>query len=817
MEGIVKDLRLAVRRLMRNPLFTVAAVFALTLGIGATSAMLIVVDGVLVEELPYEDPQRLVIFQGTYEQKGEVQDWPVSQVDFWDWRERSESFSRMSVYTSKPLSFNLQSFDEPQRIQGELVSHTYFGILGVEPHRGRFFTPEEDSEPFAHPVTVLSYGFWSERFGADPAAVGDTIRLDGRIYTIVGVAPRSFRGLSDEAQLWVPSMMPPGREPLITRRYRWLSGVARLAPEVSLQQAQAEMDSITTALAEEFPEDNQGMGVRLEPLREHWFGDMRYALTILSVGALLLLLIASANVANLQLARAIARQRAVAVRTAMGASRRRLARELLVESLLLVFVAAALGVALAYVGTRALVAVGGVGFQSFVQLTPDLGVVGVVVALAVACGVGFGLVPIAVTFRADLTQVLQQESKRPLRGFGRQGFQASVAVAQIALTLVLLVGAGLMVRGFDRLLSQDLGYRTQDVLTMRMELKSEEYSEDGPIVDLMQQLYDRLQSVPGAESVVLANPTVPTDGWVGGYMTIEDYVSPAPDGVVPAMVHAVSPGYFSMLDIALLDGRTLRRQDTETRYAVVSESFADKYWSDGSPLGKRFKMGSRDGANPWLTIVGVVEDVQHRGYTGHERPAPDIYTHLFTFPIRLKLTFNVLAVPEPGVSTASLTERLETRIGEVAPDIPVFDVRTLDQRLARQTERERFQVLLIGLFTVMALILATIGIYSVVSYGVARRTREIGIRKALGADRSQVIRWVVGRGALLAAIGLGIGLVGALAVGRFLESLVYDLSTNDPLVLVGTTLFLFVVALAASYFPARRAAKLDATTSLRIE
>ncbi|MFP3939612.1 MAG: ABC transporter permease [Acidobacteriota bacterium] len=817
MESFVKDLRLGVRRLVRDPSFTVAALFALTLGIGAAGAISIVTHALLFESLPYEDAERIVVFQGTYEEDGTEQDWPISQVDFQDWEERADSFSAMSVYSHEPLSFNLLGFGEPERIEGELVSHDFFDILGLEPRAGRFFKPEEDSKPFAHPVAVLSHAFWRQRYGASPDVVGDTIHLDGQEYAIVGVAPPGFRGLTDRAELWVPSMMPPGREPLITRRYRWVLAVGRLAPGVSLSRAQAEMDSITAAMAEEFPKDNEGMGVDLKPLREHWFGDLRHGLAFLSLGAGLLLLIACANVANLQLARSLERQRSLAVSTALGASRRRLARELLVESLLLALASGILGLGAAAVGTRALLAGSGVSFHSFVRFLPDAGLAAGLVGLALACGVGFGLVPIWVTFRSDVGQVLRQEGRSPVRHARRFSFQTGVAVTQIALTLVLLVGAGLMVKGLDRLLREDLGFEAADVLAMRLELKGDGFAQDGPVVSLVQRLYDRLEAVPGIESFGIANPTVPSDDWVGAYMTIEDYVSPAPDGVVPAMVHGVSPGYFSLLSIPLIEGRTFRRSDTENSLAVVSRSFAERYWPDGSPLGKRFKMGSRDGEQPWLTIVGVVDDVRHRGYTGQTRPAPDVYTHVLTNPIRLLLRFNVLARPEPGLAPTTVHRAIEEAVREVDPDLPLYDSATLEERLASQIEQERFQILLMGLFTAMALVLATIGVYSVVSYGVARRTREIGLRKALGADRREILGLVVRRGALLAAAGLGVGLLGALLVGPYLSGLLHGLSTRDPLVLGGTSVFLFGVTLLASYLPARRAARLDPASSLRLD
>lgn len=818
MEAFWNDIRLGARALARSPGFTLAAVSALTLGIGATSAMVLVVNGVLLQALPYDDPGHLVVVTGTYDNGGEVQDWPISQTDFKDWREQNRSFESLAVYTPDPLAYNLLGEGEPERLTGELVSQEYFQILGLEPEIGRFFTPEEDSKPFGHAVAVISYGFWADRFGRDPGVVGHTLRLNGTPYQVVGVAPEGFQGLTDRAQVWVPSMMPPGPDFLKIRRFRWVAVVARLAPGVTVEQAQHDMDAITSGLAEELPDSNRGIGATVTSLREHWFGRMRYGLLILLGGAAILLLIACVNVANLLMTRAVEREKMVAVRTALGASRARLIRQMLTESVLLVGLGATLGLLLASWATRLLVAISGVRFQSFIDFGLDPLVVGVILAVSVVCCLVFGAVPLSVSLKSDLTQALEREGKNPLKGLGRQGFQSSVVIAQVALALVLSVGAGLMAKGFKHLLSEDLGYQPKNLLSLRIDLKGERWSDDADVIRLVERFLDRLEPLPGVGSLAIAGPTIPTDDWAGGYVTIEDRVSSSPDGTVPVMMHAVSPDYFSTLGAPIIAGRAFTRQDTKSFGVVVSHALAERYWPDTDPLGKRLKVGARDNPErPWLTVLGVAEDIDHAGYMGFERPAPDIYVPILQFQVRLPLILNFLVRPEDGLDAHSLVPALVAEIHEIAPDLVPYDAATFDERLAHQTEQGRFQVILVSLFTAVALILATIGIYGVVSYNVAQRTREIGIRMALGARRADVVRLIVLRGAFLAAIGLAAGLVGVLALNGAMERVLYGAKALDPLLLGGTSALLFAVTVVASYVPARRAARLEPVLGLRAE
>jgi predicted permease len=816
METLLRDLRLGLRLLARHRSFSIAALLALTLGIGATSAMFAVVDAVLLNELPYKDPDRLLVITGTSAEDGETVDWPISQMDFDDVRAQSRSFEEMSVYTN--LAFNLESGEgqESERLEGELVSASYFGLLGLDAVQGRFFTPDEDREPFEDYVVVLSHHLWKRRFGGDPAVVGRTLDLNGESYQVVGVGPEGFRGLTDKADLWVPSKLPPKPFYLTNRRLRWMTVVARLNPGTTREQAQEELSRVTSVLAQEYPEMNTGIGMRTTDLREHWFGELRRGLILLTVGACLLLLIACINVANLLLTRAMADQRAHAIRMALGADRKRLLRQLITQSILLSLIGAALGLLLAWWGTPALIAASGVELQSFVQVSPGPAVIAAILGIALLCGIVFGMVPVWITFQTNLSDSLTRAGYQPRRGLGRQVFQNGVVVAQVALALVLSIAAGLMARDFQKTISQNLGFRPEGVLTFRIDMRGPAYAENEPVIRLVRAYLDRLATVPGVKSIEIADPTLPTDGWTGAYFTFEDHASDAPDGTYAAVAHSVSPGYFEMLGIPLLQGTNFTPQDSEAYGVIVSKALADEHWPGQSPLGKRLKNGTRDDGKPWLPIQGVVADVQHQGFQGTEQPAPDLYLPILRHPWR-PLNIGFLVRPQTGVAPGVLVNALRQEMKAIAPDLPMYDVATLDERLARQTDKARFQILLISLFTVVALAMAAVGIYGVVAFSVAQRTREIAIRMSLGADRGRILRMVVGRGALLAGIGLVLGLTIILMLGGQLVRLLRETSATDPLVLGGTTLVLFLVTLAANYFPARRAARLEPLTGLRTD
>lgn len=815
MGSIWRDLRYGARQLVADKGFSVAAILTLALGIGATITIFTIVNAVLLKNVPYRSPERLVILQGSLSDKGVSQIVSISQTDLADWREHSTAFSDMSVWGS--LAFNLEQGEKSQRLSAELVNQSYFSLLGLRPALGRFFTPEEDATPLEKYVVVLGYDLWKNAFGGDPAVVGRMLQFNGMSYQVVGVGPQGFRGLSDEADLWVPSMLPPVRTFVTMRGLRWALGVARLKPGVSPGQAQEEMNRITAALAKEMPDTNGGMGATVVPVTEFLLGSMRAGLLILTVGAAFLLLIACINVANLLLTRAAARQRAWSIQLVLGASRSRLIRQMLTESILLSLLGAAAGFLLAQWATRTLIAVSGIRFPSFVRIGLSPEVIATTIGLAVACGVAFGLAPIWVSFRANLTASLSRNEKLPpSRSWHR--FQNLLVIVQVALALTLSINSLLMAKSYRQMVSEDLGFRPQELLTYRMDLRGPRYDDEKFVTTLLGQEYlPRISAVPGVRQLAMSDPTVPTDTVVERAITIEDHDSDSATGTYVVKTHAVSPLYFEVLGIPILKGRSFNEHDTDTFSVIVSKAMADQHWPGQDPIGKRLKLGPRTGqpVRAWLTVVGVAAVAQYQGYGEPVASAPDMYVSLLQFIFRPPLTVNFLVRPQPGVSTAQLRQALHQEMIDIDPEVPYYDVATMEERLARQAHKETFQLILINIFAALALTLAIIGIYSVISYGVAQRRSEIAVRMSLGADRGNIFRMVVGRGALLTAVGLALGIVAVLSLSPLLVSLMYKTSILDPLILIGTSLGLFIITLMANYIPARRAATLDPMAGLR--
>ncbi|HET9228016.1 MAG TPA: ABC transporter permease [Thermoanaerobaculia bacterium] len=815
MKTLWQDLKFGLRQLATERGFSFAAILTLTLGIGATATIFTVVNSVLMSELPYRDPEQLVVLQGSFVDKGEtVTPWPLSQADIKDWRERSSAFSDVAVWGS--LAFNLEQGQDSLRLSGELVNWQYFRLLGLTPAAGRFFTEDEDANPMERFVVVLGHGFWRNHFNGDPKTVGSKLQINGRSYEVVGVAPEGFRGLSDQADVWVPSMLPPIPLYVTERGIRWAAGAARLKPGVTAEQAQQQMNGVTAALASELPDSNTGLGAAVVPLEEFWFGKLRKGLVLLSVGAVILLVIACINVASLLLTKAVVKQRAWAIRVALGASRGRMIRQLLTESLLLSVIGAVTGLILAQWAARALIAVSGAQFPSFIEIGAKPGVIAATLGLAVLCGLLFGLVPVLISFRTRLTESLGRDDKSEQpAGRGWYGFQNAVVVAQVALALTLSIGAVLMAKGFYQMIGEDLGFRREGLLTFRMEPRGPKYLDDQVIVNMVRQDYlPRISAVPGVGQVAIAASTIPTDDWAGSFVTIEDHDSDRPDGTYPAMIRTVTPAYFDVLGVPLQRGRAFNSQDTESNAVIISKAMADLHWPGQDAIGKRLKIGPRGREVPWMSVVGVSADVQYEGLQGEAAPAPDMYTSMLQF-VRRPLTVNFLVRPKPGVSVDQLRNALNQEMKAINPEIPAFDMATMEERLAKQTNTARFQVILIGVFTVLALALAAVGIYGVISYSITQRSREIAIRMSLGADRGRILLMVLARGAVLAGIGLALGLLGVFFLDRFLADLMSQASVVDPLVLGGTSLVLFVVTLVANLLPARRASVLDPMNVLR--
>jgi putative ABC transport system permease protein len=817
MESFWRDLRLGLRQLLEDKGFSIAAILTLTLGIAATATIFTVVNAVLLKELPYRDSGRLVMLQGSSQDKdkGEATVWPLSQMDFADWRKRSTVFSDTSLWGS--FAFNLQQGPQSQRLWGELVNDSYFPMLGIKPARGRFFTPDEDARPLEQYVVVLGYNLWRNSFGGDPRVLGRKLQLNGKIFEVIGVAPRGFRGMSDQADLWVPSMLPPVINYLNTRTLRWASGVGRLKPGISVQQAQEQLNQVTAGLAQEFPNINKGMGAIVTPFDKYWLGDLRTGLLVLTVGACLLLLVACISVASLLLTRAVAKRRAWAIRLAMGASRLRLVRQLLTESILLSLIGACSGLLLAHWATRLLIAVSGAEFPSFVHVSMEPRVIVVIIGLATLCGIAFGLAPLWNTLRTDITRTLGRSEKMEASGRGWRWLQNTIVIAQVALTLPLTVDALLMAKSYRQLSSKSIGFRSDNLLTFRIDMREPKYfNDDAGLARLMSETYlPRISAVPGVQQAAIADPNMPTDPWSVAYLTVEDSASELPDGSYPAQIRSVTPAYFDMLGIPILNGRGFDMHDTMSYSVIVSKPFADRVWPGKDPIGKRLKLAARSRPEfPWVTVIGVAAEIRQEGLSTKEAPAPQIYLSLLQM-IRRPFTANFLVRPKPGISMGELRRSMRREMFAIAPEFPEYDMATMEERLAYQTSRARFLVLLISIFAGLSLVLALVGIYGVTSYSVSQRTREIAIRMSLGAARRSILEMIVRRGAVLAVIGLALGLVAVFSLGWYLAPLLYQTKTTDPLILGGTSLVLFVVMLVANFLPARRAAIMDPGVVLR--
>ena len=819
LDAFMQDLRYAVRSLARRPGFAAAAVGTLALGIGANAAILTVTRAVLWDDLPYPAADRIVILDG-HNRDPEPQAYPASFLDIQDYRERVRSFTAISA-RSWQRNFNMTQGDEAERVVAEMVQSHYFSILGATPVVGRTLTAEEDL-PGIHRTAVLGHDLWQRRFGGRRDVVGETIVLDGSAYEIVGVLPATFRGLTDAADLWLPitlasTLYDPAY--LENRKFRWLSGVARLRPGATVEMAQAELDGVTAELEREQPASNLAIGATLTPLPQLFYGDLGGTLLLLLGAAAFVLLIACANVANLLLARALARRREVAVRVSLGASRSRLALQFLTESLVLAFAGCVAGLLLSIWTTRALVARSAVAFPSFFAVGVDATVVGAMMVLALLAAAVFGSAPAALAVRTRLTAVLKEGARGSGPGFGRLNLQSGLVVAEIALALVLFIGGGLMVKGFRELRANPLGFDARDVLTARMDMKGEAFADDEAYRTFAHQLVERIGAQHGVVAAALAGPALPTSGSYGLTLVTEAPAGPG-DGRngVASNYHLVTPGYFDALGLPLRSGRTFTDRDYDRARSdaviMLSESAARALFGAGEPIGRRVRGADSPPDSPWMTVVGTVADARHGGI-GLEPPQADVYLPLYQVVPRYPPLLNLVVKLAPDADDALAAVRAEVRA--LQPGLPVFDARMLEDRLDDQAASARFLVLLIGVFAILALVLAAVGIYGVISFTVLCQMREVGIRIALGATRARVLRLVIFRGLRLAALGIGLGLAGAAALTRLISSALYGVSPLDPATFLATAALLAAVALLAAAIPAARAARIEPIGALRAD
>ncbi|HEX8072782.1 MAG TPA: ABC transporter permease [Pyrinomonadaceae bacterium] len=794
-----QDVRYAARALRKSPGFAAVAVLTLALGIGANTAIFSVVNAVLLRPLPYPQPEQLV---SLYED-GDVQSRHVSYPNFLDWRKRNHSFSAVS--TTRGWYLTLTGDGPPESLVSWMVSAEYFDVLGVRPLLGRSFLPDED-KPGAERVTVISYAFWRTHFGGDPAVLGRRVTLDHEPFTVVGVMPREFRPPEDPP-LWVLMGQWTGQDNWMQRDVRVAGTVlGRLKPGVTIEQARADMAAVKADLVREYAWTNAGHTIRVVSLYEAEVGESRRALLLLTGAVALVLLIACANVANLLLARATVRRRELAVRAALGASRWRLMRQLLVESLLLAALGGALGLLLALWGVDLLRAAEPAGIPRAATINLDQRVLWFTLALSLLTGVVFGLAPAWTSARANLADVLKATTSAGGAGGRLRGLLVGT---EIALALVLLVGAGLLGKSLVRLLEAKPGFEPEGVLTVALALPRQGYEEKEQVNRFHTELLARVAALPGVGAATVSN-TLPGFGAWQSDIAVEGHAPVKPGEEINVDWSIVSERYFDVMRVPVLRGRTFTPEEVREGRPVVlvDENLARRFWPGGDALGKHIKYDSRTPHE----IIGVVGNV--RDFASEVPGRIRIYTPLCRANVRaVKLSLR----PAAGASTQGLTAAVAREVHALDPDLPLREVASLAELYGREAGPRKFNAALLGLFAALALALAGVGIYGVTSYTVAQRTHELGVRVALGAQTGDVLRLVLGQGLRLALAGVGLGLLGAYALTRVLASLLYGVRPTDPLTYAGGALLLLAVALAACLVPARRATKVEPMIALRQE
>jgi putative ABC transport system permease protein len=799
-----KDIRFGLRTLARTPGTTLAALVALALGIGANTAIFSVVSGVLLEPLPYPEPDRLMSVM----MKNPAAGFPrftVSPPDFEDFRRQNRTFEGMAA--SATGRFNLTGGERPESLQGAAVSAGFFHILRMDPVLGQAFRPE-DERPGGAKVVVLSDGLWRRRFGADRGIVGRGVLLDGEVYTVLGVAPPGM-DYPAKRDLWVPLAVDPKE----SRGGHYLRVVGRLKPGVSVERARTDLAEIAARLERQYPDSNTGWGTLVTPLAELEVEDVRMALLILLVFVGFVLLIAVADVANLLLARVAARDREIALRSALGAGRGRLVRQMLTETLLLFLAGGAVGLLLAAGGVRALVALDRQALPRSQEVHLDGRVLLFTLAVSLGAGLLCGLVPALVATGRRLGEALKEGGRAVAGGVRGRLVRDGLVISQIALTLMLLVGAGLLIQSFIRLRSVDPGFRAEGVLTARMDLPPLKYPDEKRQVAFYRALGERLRALPGVEEAGFLYPLPLSGGGLVLAFNVAGRPAPPPNAVPNSNVRAASPGAMKALGISLKRGRLFDERDdlAAPKVLVINETLAAQVWPHQDPIGQRITFEDpEDPKTPWYTIVGVVGDVHHDSLS--KTPGAEAYWSQLQSPIT-----GALLVLRGRGNPARFAGAVRAAVAEVDPDLPLDKVQPMTEVVEASLAQSRFKAVLLTLFAALALVLAMVGVYGVISYSVAQRTHEIGIRMALGAQAGQVLRLVVRQGMILVLIGLALGLVGAWYASRFLAGQIYGLSATDPLTFAAVPLGLAAVALVANYLPARRATRVDPLDALRQE
>jgi putative ABC transport system permease protein len=811
MSGILQDFRYALRGLRKSPGFTLVAILTLALGIGANTTIFGVMNATLLKPLSFPDADRLVLVWQTFGKEPDNYNI-VSAPNYWDFERQSHVFEGMALFDSAGRGYNLSasaSSTEPEQVSGLRVSASFFPLLGVQPFLGRTFLKEEEIRGKDHEV-ILSYGLWQRRYGADRSLIGKTIKVDGEDFTVVGVMPNGFHWefWSGHRQLWVPVGYTEGDK---GRSSNSFVSFARLKPGVTVEQARAEMQGIGTRLSQQYPNDDADMSATVVPMGAFGTENLRSTITALLAAVGFVLLIACVNIANLLLARGAVRQKEFALRRALGAAGSRIARQLLTESLLLALLGGACGLALAVWSTSLLPAVLpenlDLPLRQIDAISVDRRVLGFTLLVSCLAGILFGLAPAVSALRGDVSEPLKEGGRGSTSGGGRRLRHALVA-SEVALALVVLSGAGLMIESMSRLLGVDPGFNPKNVLTMAMSLPQEDLYNGPPgHPRFCQDLDDHVSAIPGVTAVG-AVAHLPMRGDAGRAFAIEGQPDPGPGHRPGAHYSVVCPNYFKAMGVPLLAGREFTHQDTVAApaVAIVNQSMAEKYWPKENPVGRRML----EDDNTWLTVVGVVGDVRSWGLENGSAPQ-------FFRPYTQAAWPVMTVVVQTAGAPASFTPAIKKAMREVEPDRPVSGIETMPDVVKDSLGSRRFPTLLLSGFALLALILATVGILGVVSYSVAQRTHEIGIRMALGARAIDVLKLMVSGSMTWVGIGIAVGAAGSLGLTRLLGTLLYSVKPSNPMVLGTVSLLLTCIGLLASYIPARRAAKVDPMVALRYE
>ncbi len=815
METIWHDLRFGIRALLKTPSFTAVAILSLAIGIGANSAIFSVINAVLLRPLPYKEADQLVILWNRSPGLNIEQDW-FSPGQYLDIKIENQVFTEVAATLGG--SFNFTGQGEPEHIEGARVSSSLFSLLDAKPRLGRVFLPEEDEK--GKPLTViLSHGFWQRRFGSDAEVIGKTLILNDKPLTIVGVMSEEF-SLNKEVMPTVNGIqkadvlltMPLAEADRADRGHEDYNLFARLKPGVSITQAQGDMDGLAQKMKQQYPANypaNGGLTLSVVPLLTQVVGNIRLALYVLFGAVGFVLLIACANVANLLLSRATVRQKEMAIRLSVGASRWRIIRQLLTESVLLSLLGGGLGLVIALMGVQALRIFGTANLPRLAEIGIEGRALAFTFLISLVTGILFGLAPALRSSKVDLNEALKEGGRSP-SGSGHHRLRNLLVVAEVALSLMLLIGAGLLIRSYQRIASASPGFNTRNVLSLRLSLPATRYATPEAVTAFYQQLQDRVKALPGIEAagtsylLPLSNNAV---GWEP--TTIEGFVPRPGEDLIISNSSFVGHDYFSVMGIELVEGRFFDERDQKgaAEVALVDDQFVERFWPGENPLGKRLQRGGRP---PWRTVVGVIRNKKE--YKPESEPPFGVYYPLGQIPVGSRyLIARTTADPLP------LTAAVIKEIRELDAELPVYDVNTMEQRLYDSLARRRFSMLALGVFAACALILAGLGIYGLMTYWVNQRAHEIGIRMALGAARHNILQLVIRQSLLLVSIGIVIGLGGAFALTRVMESLLFGISATDRLTFVLISLLLAGIALLASYLPARRATKVDPMIALRYE